>query len=150
MDTLKKLDQDLIQSLKEKNELKVSVIRLAKSAIKNAEISKKGKLEESEVIQILQKEAKKRRESITEFAKGSRQDLVDKEKAELDIVSAYLPEQLAEEEIRNIIKKTLSELQSEEKINPGKIMSKLMPQFKGKADGKLVSQIVQEELAEKH
>ncbi|MBI2252602.1 MAG: GatB/YqeY domain-containing protein [Armatimonadetes bacterium] len=148
MNLLEKLNQDLKDALKNKSELQLSVIRLTKAAIKNTEIEKKRTLEDKEILEILNKEAKKRNEAILEFKKGNRLDLAQKEEKELEIIKTYLPEQMNPEEIKKLVKEIILNLTSQgEKLDLGKIMPKIMPLVKGKADGKLVNQIVQEELA---
>lgn len=143
MDIVAKLNEDMKTAMKEKAALKLSVIRMVKAALKNAEIDKKDhKLEEQDVLQVLQKEAKKRKEAAAEFEKGARPELVKKELEELKIIEAYLPKQLSKEEIEGEVKKILSEIPAEEKINLGKVMGKVMPAFKGRADGSMVSAVV--------
>ena len=114
------------------------------AAIKNAEIEKRRELGEGELLAIIAKEAKQRRESIAEFERGDRQDLADREKAELQILVAYLPEQLSRE-ARQIIEETGAASLAQ----MGQVMRRLMPLMQGKADGKLVNQVVKEFLAGK-
>lgn len=145
------IEQKLIDDMKlamksgKKNEL--DTIRLLRAQIKMASIEKKDELTEADVIQVLQKEAKKRRESIEMFRQGNREDLVNKEKSELDIISAYLPEQLSEDEVVKIIREVVISLQVESEKDIGRVMGEIMPKVKGKADGKLVQQKVKEYLS---
>lgn len=165
MDLQSKTKEDLKNALKEKKELEVSVLRLLQGAIvnrekekryklsqkepdlKEEELTEKSRLGEQELVEVISSEAKKRREAIVEFEKGNRADLVEKEKKELEILQKYLPEQLSEEEIRKLAKGAIEKTGAKEMRDMGKIMSELMPKFKGKADGALVSKIVKELLS---
>ena len=174
--------EDLKETVKNREELKSSVLRLLLAAIFNKEKEKRYKLsrekpelsgeeleEESqlndeEVIDVISSEARKRKESIVEFGKGKRMDLVEKEKKELEILEKYLPEQMSEEEIKKLVKEAIDKTVAKE-IHPvksagggvppkaeqfnrvkdmGKVMQEVMPKVKGKADGGLVSKIVRE------
>lgn len=137
-----RLDEDMKTALKNKDSLQLSVIRLLRSELKNAEIAKGALLTEDEVVQVVAREAKKRRESIEQFAKGGRADLAEKEAAELKVLSKYLPEQLGDNEIAGIAQEVISELHATSKADKGKVMAALMPRVRGRADGKLVNQIV--------
>jgi len=155
-----KINQDIKQAMQSKEELFLLVLRGISAAIHNKEIEKRtklskteqdikkleeqSKLTEEEVIEVISSEAKKRRDSIEEFTKGNRQDLVDKEIKELEIIKTYLPEQMSEDAIREIIKKAIAETNAAGPKDTGKVMSAIMPQLKGKADGNLVSKIVGE------
>ena len=143
MDLYERIDSEMKDAMRKKDSVTVSVMRMAMAAIKNAEIAKKvKKLEDNEVIQVIQKTIKEHRESITQFEKGNRMDLVDKEKAELVILQKYVPAQMSEEDIVSIIKTTLQEAGITSKADSGKAMKAVMEKVKGKADGKLVSQVV--------
>lgn len=137
-----RLDEDMKTALKNKDSLQLSVIRLLRSELKNAEIAKGAPLTEDEIVQVVAREAKKRRESIEQFEKGGRADLAEKEAAELKILSEYLPEQLGDDEIAGIAQEVISELHATSKADKGKVMAALMPRVRGRADGKLVNQIV--------
>lgn len=137
-----KFDNELKAAMKAGDALKVSVLRLLKSEIRNAEIAKGSALTEDELVQTVAKESKKRREAIEQFQKAGRADLVDKETAELRILSDYMPEQLDEAEIVGIVQEVISELHATSKTDKGRVMSALMQRVRGKADGKLVSQVV--------
>ena len=102
---------------------------------------------DEEVMEVISYEAKKRKESISEFEKGGRKDLVEKEKAELEILEKYLPEQLSEEQIKSLVREAISKTGAEEIREMGRIMQELMPKIKGRADGALVSKIVKEALS---
>jgi uncharacterized protein YqeY len=137
------IGKDFIVAYKAKDEVKSSVLRLLKSAIKNEEISKKTVLSDDEVIKIIQREIKQRNDSIFEYGKGGRSDLADKEKDELTVLKTYLPAQLSDEELENIVKSVISE-----ESDFGKIMGKVMPQVAGKADGSRVSAAVRKLLGQ--
>ncbi|SMP17938.1 hypothetical protein SAMN06265339_1570 [Desulfurobacterium pacificum] len=141
-----KLLQDMKEAMKAKDKVKLSTIRMINSLIKNAEIEKRGELTDEEIVQLLMKYAKQRRESIEMYEKGGRQDLVEKEKAELAIVESYLPKQLSEEEIRDIVKQAIEETGASSVKDLGKVMKVVMPKVKGKADGSVVNRIVREML----
>jgi len=152
MELKEKIKLNLNSALKEKRTLEVLVLRQLLAAILNKEKEKRFKAKEEkdiqltdeEVIEVISSEAKKRRESIFEFEKGKRQDLVEKEKKELEILEKYLPEQLPEEEIRKLIKEAIEKTDAKEIKDMGRVMAELMPKIKGKADGTLVSKIVKE------
>ncbi len=166
MELRQKIQEDLKEALKEKRELELSVLRMLSSAMVNkekekrykisrekpelveAELSKESQLTEEETLAAVAAEAKKRKEAIVEFAKGQREDLAEKEKAELEILKKYLPEQISEETLRNLVKEAIAKTGAKEMKDMGKIMAELMPKIKGKADGSLVSKIVKELLAQ--
>ena len=144
-----RLQEDWKTALKAKDRFTTSVISTAKAAILLVEKTDNRKLEEDEVISILAKEVKQRRESILEFEKGNRQDLVDECKAEIEILLKYLPQQLGEEEVKQIVKESAEELGANSIKDMGEVMSAVRPKVVGKADGKLVSQIIKEYLNNK-
>lgn len=139
-----KLTEDLKQAIRQGDEQRKSTLRLAMAAIKNAEIEKRRELEEGELLAIIAKEAKQRHESIAEFERGGRQDLADREKAELEVLLAYLPEQLGREEIEAQARQIIQEVGATSPAQMGQVMGRLMPLMRGKADGKLVNQVVKE------
>lgn len=145
-----KFQEELKQSMLAKDKLKTSVLRLLLSAINYYEIQKGGagyEATDEDVLSVIQKEVKQRKESIKQFKAGGRQDLTDKEQKELEILQKYLPEQMSENQIREIVKETIREIGTATAADMGKVMSALMPKVKGKADGSLVSKIVKEELS---
>jgi len=144
-----KLTEDLKQAMRQGDEQRRSTLRLVMAAIKNVEIEKRRQLEEGELLAIIAKEAKQRHESIAQFERGGRQDLVDREEAELQILLAYLPEQLSQEEIEAQARQIIEEVGATSPAQMGQVMRQLMPLMQGKADGKLVSQVVKELLAGK-
>jgi len=144
-----RLQDDWKTALKTKEKFTASVISTARAAILLVEKTDNRKLEEDEVISILAKEVKQRKESMFEFEKGNRQDLVEQCKAEIEILLKYLPQQLDEEEIKQIVKESAEELGANSIKDMGKVMSAVRSKVVGKADGKLVSQIVKEYLNNK-
>ena len=145
--TLKeRLKTELVEAMKAKDALKVSTIRLISSTIKNREIDGRVELDDEAVLGVLSTAAKQRRESIEQYEKGGRQELADKEKAELAIIQTYMPSQLGRDEIVAIIKEAVSETGAAGAKDMGKVMKALMPKVKGKADGKLVGELVKEVL----
>jgi len=135
---------DMKKALKGNEKIKLSTLRLIRAAIKNAEISKKDKLTEDEVIGIVANNLKKLEESLDIFTKGQRPELADKTKKEIEIVKKYLPEQLSEEEVGKIVKKTIIKYGFKGLQDIGPAMKEIMPQLKGKADGKVVNKMVRD------
>ncbi|MCH7690997.1 MAG: GatB/YqeY domain-containing protein [candidate division Zixibacteria bacterium] len=147
MSIIEKIDIELIKALKSGEKEKVVVLRGLKSDIKYKKIDKGENLTNEEVIAVLSVNTKKIRDSIEQFDKGGREDLVTKEKAALKIISEYLPEQLGEEELRGIVKQAVEESGAESPQQMGLVMKIVMPKIKGRADGKLVSKLATEFLA---
>ena len=144
MSLKERMQTELKEAMKAHDELKVSTLRLLSSAIKNKEIDERKPLDDEGLLAILSTAAKQRRESIEQYEKGGRQDLADKEKAELAIIQGYLPQQLSKEEVAALIKETIAETGAAGAKDMGKVMKALMPKVKGKADGKLVNELVKE------
>ncbi len=142
------LMDDLKAAMKSRDAVKVGTIRMLRAQLKDAEIAKREALSEEEEISALRTAAKRRREAIEMYRKASREDLLEKEKAELDIISGYLPKQLSKEEIEPIAARVIAEVGAATITDVGKVMGPLMKQLKGKADGKLVQQIARALLAE--
>jgi len=148
-DLSEKIQIDLRNAQKAKDELKVSTLRLLLSAIKNFEIAKQGTsytANDQEVVSVIGKEVKQRKEAIEQFKKGDRQDLVDKETNELKILEEYLPQQLSEEEIKELVDKKISKLGATSTSDIGRVMGVLLGELKGKADMGLVNRVVKEKL----
>ncbi|WP_163327851.1 GatB/YqeY domain-containing protein [Desulfurobacterium thermolithotrophum] len=139
--------QDMKEAMRAKDKVRLSTIRMINSLIKNAEIDKRGELTDDEITQLLMKYAKQRKEAIQMYEKGGRQDLVEKEKAELAVVESYLPKQMSEEEIREVVKEAIEATGASSPKDIGKVMQQVMPKVKGKADGSVVNKIVRELLA---
>ncbi len=135
---------DLKKAMLDQQADRVGVLRLLTAALKNAHISKNADLDEAEEVGVLKKEIKKRQEAIEMFKKGGREDLVLKEQAELKIIKPYLPQEMSEAEVKQIVKemKTSGELGD----NFGQAMKAVMAKLKGQADGKLVAEMVKAEL----
>jgi uncharacterized protein YqeY len=167
MSLKEKIDEDLKMAMKEKKEREVSTLRLLKAAIfdrekekrykiskekeglKEEELEKESQLSDEEIIEVIHSEIKKRKEAILEFEKGKREDLVKKEKEEIEILKNYLPEQLSEKEIEKLAKEIIEKVGAKDIKDMGKVMKELMPKVKGRADGTLVSKIVKELLSKK-
>jgi uncharacterized protein YqeY len=141
------LQQDLKDAMRAKDELRKSVIRMTITALKNAEIDAGGELDEESALKVMVAEAKRRRDSIADYEKAGRDDLVEQEKAELVVLESYLPEQLGKEEIAAQAKAVIAEVGASSMKDMGKVMGALMPRLKGQADGRLVNQVVKELLA---
>ncbi len=141
--------QDMKAAMKAKADGKIalSVIRMVRSALKNAEIQLHRPLEEEDVLAVLTKEKKMREDSLREFEQTARQDLVEETKAEIDVLMRYLPQPLSLEQIREIIHRIVHE-ESIQPLNFGTVMKAVMPHLKGRADGRTVQTIVKELLAE--
>jgi uncharacterized protein YqeY len=137
-----KLMADLKEAMKSGDKTRLSAIRMVRAAIKNAEIANGKDLDDAGVTDVLSREVKQRRESIAEFKKANRQDMVAKEEEELAIVMGYLPQQMSQEEIAAIARKVIEETGAQGPRDKGKVMSKLMPQLKGKAEGRLIDETV--------
>ena len=142
-----RLKTELKEALRRGDKVRVSVIRLVIAGTNNAEIAQGGPLDDSGVLAVISKDAKRHRESIDAFAKGNRQDLVSKEEAELAVLLEYLPKQVPLEEIAAMARQVIVEVGAKGPTDKGKVMQKLMPQLKGKAEGQQVSSIVSELLA---
>lgn len=139
MSLAEQVEKDIIAAMKARDSVKVSTLRMMKSALGNYLIQiKKDKADDSEVLGIIAKQAKQRRESVESFEKAGRKDLVDKEKVELAILEAYLPKQLTDDELRAEIQRAMADSGATSPSEIGKLMKVLMPSIQGKADGKRV------------
>jgi len=147
--TLEKFQEDLKEALRKGDTTRRDTIRLILSALNYSQIAKGADLEEGEVLVVLQKEATKRRESIEAFSKGNRPDLVAQEKAELQVILGYLPPPLTREEIAQAARQAIADSGAQGPRDMGKVMGRLMPQLKGRAEGQEVNAIVQELLSGK-
>ena len=139
-----KLSDDLKQAMKSGDTIKRSTLRMLLSSINNAEIAKKGSLEDSDILGIIAKEVKQHQESITSFKEGNRPDLVEKEEVELAILQDYLPEQLSREDIIAEAKQVIAAIGAQGPGDKGKVMQQLVPKLKGRADGKEINEVVTE------
>ncbi len=146
MGTKERLAADMKVAMKERDQLRLSTIRLVRSEIKNAEISKGEPLSDEEVTGVLARELKKRRESVVLFEQGGRPELAEKEGREADVIMGYLPEQLGDDEVRALVDEAIAETGATRIQEMGKVMGALMPKVKGRADGTVISSIVKERL----
>lgn len=143
-----RLDADLKEAMKARVEIKVSTLRMLRAGMKNLAIEKKTeKLEDKDVLGIIAKQIKQHKDSIEGFTKGNRQDLVDKEKAELAILESFMPRMMSADELKVIVRSAIEKVGAKGKADMGKVMKAAMEEAKGAADGKMLSQIVSEELA---
>jgi len=148
MTTKKELEDQLHQAMREGDDLRRSTLRMALSAVKLAEVDRKGELDEEGVMKILQGEAKSRRETIDDAKKAGRDDLVEAAEQELELLQTYLPEPLTDDEIQQMAAQAIEASGASGPADMGQVMGQLMPQVGGRADGKRVSQIVQRLLSE--
>jgi len=146
---LQKIEEDLKRAIMERDETKISTLRMIVTDIHNEEIAKKkrGKLTDEEIQEVIQRSVKKHKDSIEAFKKGGREDLVKKEKDEMEILVGYLPKQLTKEEIEKIVKEVIAKVKATSLRDMGKVIGQVMGQVKGKAEGKVVSDIVKEQLS---
>jgi len=144
MSLQQRLVVDLRQAMKQGDDRRRSLIRLVLAGVKNAEIDKGAPLDDSGVIDVLSKEVRRHRESIAEFSKGNRQDLVAKEEAELAILFEYLPQQMSREEMAQAARNVIEQVGARGLGDKGKVMSQLMPQLKGRAQGREINEVVSE------
>lgn len=145
--TLKEqLMADLKDAMKSKDKMKKSVITMIRASIKQFEVDNRAELSDEQILDIMFKQVKQKRDAIVEFEKGDRADLVDEAKAEIEVLMNYLPKQLTEDEIRVLVKEAVEAVGATSPKDMGKLMGALMPKIKGKADGKVVNKIVREYL----
>ena len=142
-----KIMQDIVAAMKNKEKDVLTVLRMVKGAVQLEEINTKRELNDEEMITVLSRQIKTRKESIAEFEKGNRTDLIEKTQQEIDILSKYLPEQLSEEEVNKIIDEVFATINPTGPSDMGKIMGMLTPKLKGKADMGEVSKKVKSKLA---
>ncbi len=138
-----KLSSDLKEAMKAGDAARRDVLRMLTSAIKNKEIEKRTELTDEQILDVISSEVKKRKESIIQFKAGNRNDLAEKEEAEIALLAVYLPEQLGEEELKKIVTETVAGLPDK---NVGNAMKAVMAKVKGKADGNLVGKLVKDAL----
>jgi len=144
MSLSERLNEDMKQAMKNQDKFRLSVIRMIRSSVKNVEIESRKTLDDNEVIDVLHRELKQRKDSLQEFEKAGRTDLVEQMNKEIAILQEYLPQQLTEEEIKAIVQETIQETGASSKADMGKLMGALMPKVKGRADGKTVNRIAQQ------
>lgn len=146
MSLKQKLQEDLKASMKNKDTVRKSVVTLIRASIKQYEVDNRVELDEEGIIDIISKQLKQRRDGLIEFKKANREDLASETEAEIEVLKEYLPRQLSEEELNEIIKHTISEVGATSIKDMGKIMSAMMPKVKGRADGKLINELVKNNL----
>jgi uncharacterized protein len=150
MSISEQITKDMTAAMKAREELKLSTLRMMKSAIKNKEIEKRSALEDKEALQVLNTMIKQRKDSIEQFTKGGRQELADKEAAEITIIEAYMPKAVGDAEIVAAVRATIAEMGSPTMKDMGTVMKNTMAKFAGaRVDGKVVSEAVKRELAGK-
>ena len=141
-----RLSEEMKAAMRAKDEVRLSTIRLVRSAVRNKEIDLKREMDDREVVETISTLVKQRRESIRMFAEAGRDDLVLKEERELEILLAFLPQQLSREEVSELVVRAIAECGAQGTRDMGKVMKALMPHTAGRADGKLVSEVVKEKL----
>jgi hypothetical protein len=142
-----KMDEEMVLAAKAKDKIRLSALRMLKSGLHNREIDLKRELGEAEFLQLLSSMVKQRKDSIEQFSKGGRTDLVEKEKAELKVIEEFLPAQLSEAELDAIIEEAVREVGAEGVRDMGKVMKVLMPKLTGRADGKAIGEKVKARLS---
>ena len=146
MDLVKQLDQDLVEAMKAHEKVRLSVIREIKAGVKQAVIDQKKEMNDELVIDVVSRGIKTRKESIKEFEKGNKKDLIEKTEEEIVILEKYLPKQLSKDEVLDIISEVFEKVKPEKASDMGKVMKELTPLLKGKADMKEVSEIIKNKL----
>ena len=142
MSLKEQLTTDMKEAMKSHDKDRLAVIRMVRGAIRQQEIDGQKELSDEDVIAVMSKEIKMRRDSIEEFKKGGREDLIAKTQAEIDVLMPYMPAQLSEDEVRELVKAAVAETGAATPKDMGKVMGVLMPKVKGRADGKLVNTLV--------
>jgi uncharacterized protein YqeY len=142
-----RLVEEMKQAMKSNEKLRLSTIRMIRTSVKNKEIEVRKKLEDEEILRVIQGMLRKSEESVEQFRAGGRMDLVEKETQEMEILKSYLPQSLSREEILKVIDETIQENQASSLKDLGKVMKSVMSKLAGKADGKLINQLVKERLS---
>lgn len=146
MEIQDRLSEDLKTAMKAKEKVKVETIRMVRAQLKDFQIAKRDELTEEDEISVVINAAKMRKEALELYEKSDRQDLIDRERQELEIISAYLPAQLSKEEVDRVVLKVIQEVGASSPQDMGKVMGAAMKELRGKADGKMVQEIVREKL----
>jgi len=147
MSIKEQIEKDFIEAFKAKDDKRKNLLGMIKSAIKNKEIEIQKPLEDADVIEVLAKEAKKRKESAQAYKDGGREDLSENESAEAEMLAKYLPEQLSEEAVHEIVKATIAEVGASSMADMGKVIGAVVAKTKGQSDGSVISKLVKEELS---
>ena len=142
-----RLVEEMKQAMKSNDKLRLSTIRMIRTALKNKEIDLRQKLSDEDIFKVIQGMVKKGEEAVDQFQAGGRMDLVEKESTEIEILKSFLPEPLSREEMLSIIDETIKETQASSLKDLGKVMKSVMPKLGGKADGKLINELVKEKLS---
>lgn len=142
-----KLMEDLKSAMKEKNEIKKNTVTMIKAAVLQIEKDKQVQLDDNQIMEVISKEAKKRKDALVEFEKSGRQDLIDQTNEELAVIKAYLPEELSTEELEQIITETIAEVGAVDMKDMGKVMQAVKAKTTGRADGKTINEIVKKKLS---
>jgi uncharacterized protein YqeY len=143
---LEKLQSDMKEAMKARDEIRLGTIRLLLAAVKNEEIDKRGKLEDSEIVALVKKGIKTRKEAIELYEKGNRQDLAEKEKKEMEILEKYLPKQMTEDEMMKLVEDTIATLGAVSKKDSGKVIKEIMGAHRDRVDGSTISRLVSAKL----
>ncbi len=146
MSLKEKLQEDLKSSMRNKDTVRKSVVTLIRASIKQYEVDNRVELGDDEIIDIISKQLKQRNDALEEFVKANREDLVKETESEIEVLKEYLPQQLSEEELNEIVKSTISEVGATSMKDMGKIMAAIKPKTKGRADGKLINKLVKANL----
>ncbi len=147
MSLLKQLQTDMITAMKNRDKDTLAVVRMLKASVQNAQIEAGHDLTPDEEVAVMSREYKQRKESLEEFQKAGRQDLIDKTNNELKVVEKYMPKQLSADDVKKIVTETVQQVGAASMKDFGKVMGAVMPKVKGQADGKLVNQTVKETLS---
>jgi len=142
-----RLVEEMKQAMRSSDKLRLSTIRMIRSASKNKEIELRKKLDDEDVLRVIQGMVRKGEESVEQFQTGGRTDLVEKEQTEIEILKSFLPQPISQEEMLRIIDQSIEETQASSLKDLGKVMKSVMPKLGGKADGKLINQLVRERLS---
>ena len=142
-----RLMDEMKQAMKSNDKARLSTIRMIRTAVKNKEIDLRNKLDDDEIMRVIQGMVRKSEESIEQFKAGGRMDLVEKETKEIEILRSYLPQALSKEDVIRIIDESIRETEASSLKDLGKVMKSVMPKLTGKADGKLINQLVKERLS---
>jgi uncharacterized protein YqeY len=142
-----RIQADLLEATRRQDVITRETLRMLRSAIRYAEVERGHQLDEAEIYEVIARQIRQRRESIAEFEKGGREDLAARERSELEVLERYLPAQLTREEIVELARQVIEEVGASGPRDVGKVMGRLMPRVRGRADGRLVNAVVQELLA---
>lgn len=146
MSLKEKLQEDLKSSMKNKDTIRKSVVTLIRAAIKQHEVDNRVELADDAIIDIISKQLKQRKDSLAEFEKANRDDLVEETKSEIQVLEGYLPQQLSEEELEKIVIETIAEVGATSIKDMGKIMATIKPKTAGRADGRKINELVKKNL----